>query len=86
MDYIKIDGMFVKDILTDPMDMAIVRSITNIAHTLGKETIAEFVESAEVLSILKECGVDYVQGFYVARPNAKLINQVVDISRQNLAG
>ena len=86
VDYIKIDGMFVKDILTDPMDMAIVRSITNIAHTLGKETIAEFVESAEVLSILKECGVDYVQGFYVARPNAKLINQVVDISRQNLAG
>ena len=68
------------------MDMAIVRSITNIAHTLGKQTIAEFVESPEVLSLLKECGVDYVQGFYVARPNAKLINHVVDVGRKNLVG
>ena len=81
VDYIKIDGMFVKDILTDPMDMAIVRSITNIAHTLGKETVAEFVESADVLKMLKECGVDYVQGFYVARPNAKLVNNIVDIRK-----
>ena len=86
VDYIKIDGMFIKDILNDPMDMAIVRSITNIAHTLGKQTIAEFVESPEVLSLLKECGVDYVQGFYVARPNAKLINHVVDVGRKNLVG
>jgi len=81
VDYIKIDGMFVKDILNDPMDMAIVRSITNIAHSLGKETIAEFVESAEVLSLLKECGVDYVQGFYVAKPNAKLINKITGVRK-----
>jgi diguanylate cyclase (GGDEF)-like protein/PAS domain S-box-containing protein len=81
VDYIKIDGMFVKDILTDPMDMAIIRSITNIAHTLGKETIAEFVESAEVLKLLKESGVDYVQGFYVARPNAKLLDNIVNIRK-----
>lgn len=74
VDYIKIDGMFVKDIINDPMDMAIVRSITNIAHSLGKETIAEFVESAEVLSLLKQSGVDYIQGFYVARPGASLIS------------
>jgi len=81
VDLIKIDGMFVKDILTDPMDMAIIRSITNIAHTLGKQTIAEFVESADVLQLLKECGVDYVQGFYVARPGAKLISNVVDFRK-----
>lgn len=81
VDYIKIDGMFVKDILTDPMDIAIVRSITNIAHSLGKETIAEFVESPEVLRMLKESGVDYVQGFYVARPDANLVNNVVDIRK-----
>ncbi len=73
VDYIKIDGMFVKDILTDPMDMAIIRSITNIAHTLGKQTVAEFVESADVIRLLKECGVDYIQGFYVAKPNPHLI-------------
>ena len=81
VDYIKIDGMFVKDILTDPMDVAIIRSITNIAHTLGKETIAEFVESPDVLQLLKECGVDYVQGFYVARPNANLVSNVVNIRK-----
>ncbi len=81
VDYIKIDGMFVKDILTDPMDVAIIRSITNIAHTLGKETVAEFVESPDVLKLLKECGVDYVQGFYIARPNAKLISNVVNIRK-----
>ncbi len=72
VDYIKIDGMFVKDIINDPMDMAIVRSITNIAHTLGKETVAEFVESAETIRLLKECGVDHIQGFYIARPEPLL--------------
>jgi len=76
VDYIKIDGMFVKDVLNDPMDAAIIRSITNIAHTLGKHTIAEFVESAEVLKLLRECGVDFIQGFYVARPNANLVNRI----------
>jgi EAL domain-containing protein (putative c-di-GMP-specific phosphodiesterase class I) len=73
VDYIKIDGMFVKDILNDPIDMAIIRSITNIAHTLGKQTVAEFVESADVIRLLKECGVDYIQGFYVAKPSPSLI-------------
>ncbi len=68
VDYIKIDGMFVKDILNDSMDMAIVRSITNIAHTLGKKTVAEFVESADAIRLLKDCGVDYIQGFYIAKP------------------
>lgn len=81
VDYIKIDGMFVKDMLTDPMDMAIVRSITNIAHTLGKQTVAEFVESAEVLKLLKECGVDYVQGYYIARPNPQLISHASNVSK-----
>lgn len=81
VDYIKIDGMFVKDMLTDPMDMAIVRSITNIAHTLGKQTVAEFVESAEVLKLLKECGVDYVQGYYIARPNPQLISHASNVRK-----
>ncbi len=72
VEYIKIDGMFVKDIVNDPMDMAIVRSITNIAHSLGKKTVAEFVESADILRLLKECGVDYVQGHYISHPLEKL--------------
>ena len=79
VDYIKIDGMFVKDIVNDPMDMAIIRSITNIAHTLGKQTVAEFVESAEIIRLLKDCGVDFIQGFYVAKPAPKLIKTVSNV-------
>jgi diguanylate cyclase (GGDEF)-like protein len=68
VDVIKIDGTFVKDMLNDPMDLAIVMSINNIAHSLGKKTVAEFVENREVLQQLKEIGVDFVQGFYISKP------------------
>lgn len=69
VDYIKIDGTFIQELLRDKMDLAIVKSITEISHALGKKTIAEFVENAEVLLKLKECGVDYVQGYYIAKPS-----------------
>ncbi len=85
VDYIKIDGMFVKDILNDTMDMAIVRSITNIAHTLGKETVAEFVENAESIRLLKECGVDYIQGYYIAKP-APVIHKNTNHNVKKLLG
>ncbi|VAW94154.1 diguanylate cyclase/phosphodiesterase (GGDEF & EAL domains) with PAS/PAC sensor(s) [hydrothermal vent metagenome] len=70
VDYIKIDGMFIQELLHDSMDLAIIKSITEISHALGKKTVAEFVENAEVLQKLKECGVDYVQGYYIAPPKA----------------
>ncbi len=76
VDYIKIDGLFVQNFTNDPMDRAIVTSINNIAHSLGKKTIAEFVENAETLKMLRECGVDYIQGFYLAKPLALLPNTV----------
>jgi len=85
VDYIKIDGMFVKDILNDPMDKAIVRSITNIAHSLGKETVAEFVESAETIRLLKDCGVDYIQGFYLAKPMPNIFS-IKQSDVKNLTG
>jgi diguanylate cyclase (GGDEF)-like protein/PAS domain S-box-containing protein len=66
--YLKIDMEFVRAIDSDPTDREIVRSIVGIAHTLGKETIAEGVESAEALQTLRELGVDYAQGFYLGRP------------------
>ncbi len=72
VDFIKIDGQFVRDIETDPADMAIVRSIVQIAHASGKLTVAEFVESAEALRLIKECGVDYAQGFFLSPPHAIL--------------
>ena len=68
VDYLKIDGMFVRDILTDPIDLAMVRSINDIGHVMGKKTIAEFVENDEILAKLREIGVDYAQGYGIGRP------------------
>ena len=67
VDYLKIDGSFVKDIVTDPIDLAMVKSINDIGHVMGKRTIAEFVENEEILERLKELRVDYAQGYHIAR-------------------
>jgi diguanylate cyclase (GGDEF)-like protein len=67
-DYLKIDGGFIKDMLDDPMDHAIVESVNHIGHVAGLQTIAEFVETAPVRQRLAELGVDYAQGFGVHRP------------------
>ncbi len=68
VDYIKIDGQFVQDMVKDSVDCTMVTHMNQIAHTLGRKTIAEYVESAQVLKLLRECGVDWVQGNYVSRP------------------
>lgn len=68
VDFIKIDGMFVKDIVHDEIDKEMVSSITSIAKAMGKETIAEFVENEEIKQILQEMGVDYVQGYHIEKP------------------
>lgn len=68
VDYLKIDGSFISEISRDPIDRAMVQSINEIGHVMGKETIAEFVESEEILEILREIGVDHAQGFHVGRP------------------
>jgi len=68
VDYLKIDGMFVKDIVTDKIGFAMVESINHIGHIMGIQTIAEFVESQDVLEKLIELGVDHVQGYQLGRP------------------
>ncbi|MCZ6640550.1 MAG: DUF1631 family protein, partial [Gammaproteobacteria bacterium] len=68
VDFVKIDGVFVKDIANNPGDYAVVRSINEIGHYMGKKTIAEYVENDEVLERLKEIGVDYAQGFQIEKP------------------
>jgi diguanylate cyclase (GGDEF)-like protein/PAS domain S-box-containing protein len=68
VDQVKIDGSFVKDILIDPIDMAMVSSINDVAKAMGIETVAEFVESKEIMVELGKMGVDYAQGFGVSRP------------------
>ena len=70
VDYIKIDGVFVRDMADDPMDQAIVEAINRIAHILGMKTVAEYVEDADILERLRAIGVDFAQGYFVAKPEA----------------
>lgn len=67
VDYLKIDGVFVKDIKTNPSDYAVVKSINEIGHFMGKKTIAEYVEDDEILEILREIGVDFAQGYGIEK-------------------
>ncbi|MBW2526272.1 MAG: EAL domain-containing protein [Deltaproteobacteria bacterium] len=67
-DYLKVDGTFVGNISRDRVDHAMVRSITDIGHVMGKQVIAESVETEAVLEKLREIGVDYAQGFVVGEP------------------
>jgi len=66
--YLKIDMEFIRDLNYNPTDRLIVESIVEIAHTLGKQTIAEGVESAEVMVALRTLGVDYAQGWHLGVP------------------
>lgn len=68
IDFIKIDGVIIQNILRDPSEFAKTRAIKTVCEKIGLCTIAEFVESKETLDKLREIGVDYVQGFGVARP------------------
>ncbi|MCB1850576.1 MAG: EAL domain-containing protein [Gammaproteobacteria bacterium] len=68
VDFLKIDGAFVRDIMEDEIDFAMVRSINDIGHVMGKKTIAEFVENDDILMRLRGIGVDFAQGYGVARP------------------
>jgi len=68
VDYLKIDGSFVRNLPNDVSDQHLVRSMVELAHGLGKQTIAEFVEDEATLELLRRFGVDYAQGFFVGRP------------------
>ncbi|MDX1656563.1 MAG: EAL domain-containing protein, partial [Candidatus Competibacteraceae bacterium] len=68
VDYLKIDGLFIRDILDDPIDLTLVRAINDIGHLMGKRTVAESVESEAIASKLRGIGVDYLQGYAIGRP------------------
>ncbi|MBO6812092.1 MULTISPECIES: PAS domain-containing protein [Marinobacter] len=70
VDYLKIDGMFVKDIAEDSFDYAMVKSINDLGQLMGMTTVAEFVESDAIISKLREIGVDYGQGFALGKPES----------------
>jgi EAL domain-containing protein (putative c-di-GMP-specific phosphodiesterase class I) len=68
VDFLKIDGVFVKDIVNDPIDRVVVEAIHNVGHEMGKVTVAEFVEDEAIRQTLALIGVDLCQGFGIARP------------------
>lgn len=68
VDYVKIDGSFVRDVHRDKLQLAMVRSMNEIAHAMGKYTIAEFVHNEECMKVLKDIKVDYIQGYHVGGP------------------
>lgn len=73
VDFVKIDGSFIHDLAGNPDNMVFVRALNDAVKGFGKATIAEFVEDQETLEILREIGVDYVQGFLVGKPQPFLL-------------
>ncbi len=67
-DYIKLDGSFIRNLHQDKVDQALVRSIIEVIHTLGRKTVAEFVENQEILDFLADNGVHYAQGYHIGKP------------------
>lgn len=76
VDYLKIDGSFITDLANDPVDQTLVKAIVEISKTLGKKTVAEFVESEEVLAMIKSYGIDHAQGYFIGKPNTELKNRL----------
>ncbi len=68
VDYLKIDGTFVKEIIKDPIATEMVDSINQIGHLMGIKTVAEFVESNEIREKLLKMGIDYAQGYAIDKP------------------
>jgi diguanylate cyclase (GGDEF)-like protein/PAS domain S-box-containing protein len=79
VDIVKIDGLFVRDIVDDEMDRLMVRSINELAQKMGKLTVAEFVETEAILDLLSEMGIDYAQGYVISKPQpiSSLVEQLM---------
>lgn len=74
LDYIKIDGSFIRQLVVRKRDQVLVKTIVDMAKNLGVKTIGEFVDKKEIIPILKELGVDYAQGYYIGKPSPSLIH------------
>ncbi|MFT6778569.1 MAG: diguanylate cyclase (GGDEF)-like protein/PAS domain S-box-containing protein [Paraglaciecola sp.] len=81
VDYLKIDGLFVKDIVEDKIDYAMVKAINEVGHTMGMETIAEYVENKGIREMLRELGVDYAQGYGIHQPQP--FEEILGLSSHN---
>ncbi len=74
VDYLKIDGEFIKDIVDDPTDLALTKAINQVGHAMGIQTIAEFVENDTILEKIAALGVDYAQGYGIGKPQPLQFN------------
>ena len=72
VDYIKIDGSFIRNLHKIQSDHIFVKAMADVARGLGIKTIAEFVENGEIIKILKEYGVDYAQGYFIGKPSPEV--------------
>ncbi|MCW8844374.1 MAG: EAL domain-containing protein [Gammaproteobacteria bacterium] len=82
VDFLKIDGSFVREMLHDPIDREMVRSINEIGHLTGKRTIAEFAENDEIITMLRGMGVDYAQGYGVSEPQPVMKNNLSESTKR----
>ena len=78
VDYVKIDGEFVKNILDEKVSLAMTEAITRVAGVMGIQTVAEYVENVEILEKLRKIGVGYAQGYGVSKP--MLLEDVTNVS------
>ncbi|HEY0515250.1 MAG TPA: EAL domain-containing protein [Thermoanaerobaculia bacterium] len=83
VSFLKIDGKFVKDIVTDPLDRAMVESINQVGHVMGLQTVAEGITNAAVVERVKAIGVDYAQGNWISPPRPLGAPEPGDILRQS---
>jgi len=84
VDKLKIDGSFVQSLDTSKVDRAMVQSMNQVAHALGKQTIAEFVQNEKTLNILRDYGVDFAQGHYLGKPSPTIdINQTFIVNKNS---
>jgi len=72
VDYVKIDGSFVRTLVDSPDDQVFVRALAEVARGFGKKTVAEFVEDERALNMLRSFGVDYAQGYFIGKPDPEI--------------
>ena len=85
VDFIKIDGGFIRNMANDSMDQAMVKSIIQIANAVGKQTIAEYVQDEETLTMLRALGVNYAQGFHIDEP-LETLPDITHVARNKSSG
>lgn len=86
VDIVKIDGSFVRDMDRNPQSRALVRALTEVAHSLGKQVTAEYVENAQILALVRELGIEHAQGYHIGRPQADLMIQLHQYSNLAASG